>query len=137
MPQVIKFPDMRPPSRGGPIPDLPPLAQYRQMTPAIIAVEPVVRTPRLERKRLLMWFGVAVALHAALFLAIWLTPPLRLKWSPSPDAWVPVVSLPPKPPPPPAAAPAAGPAKPATSAAARPGAHKSLPAAGSLPQKAR
>ncbi len=41
-----------------------------------------------------MWFGVAVALHAALLLGIWLAPPLRLKWDPSPDAWVQVISLP-------------------------------------------
>jgi hypothetical protein len=47
-----------------------------------------------SRKRLLLWFGVAVALHAVLLLVIWLMPPLRIPWTPSPDAWVPVVSLP-------------------------------------------
>jgi len=95
MNQVIKFPDMRPASRGGPIPELPPLAQYRQTTPAAIRESSELKTGPVERRRLLAWFGVAVALHAALFIAIWLTPPLRLKWSPSPDAWVQVVSLPP------------------------------------------
>lgn len=108
MTQVIKFPELRPPSRGGPIRELPTPAQYRQTTPAILKPAAAVAVPRLERKRLWMWFGIAVALHAALFIAIWLTPPLRLKWTPSPDDWVRVVSLPPDKP----KAPATGKAKP-------------------------
>ncbi len=48
---------------------------------------------RAERKRLILWFGVAMALHAALLLALWLTPPLRLKWAPPSDAWVQVTSV--------------------------------------------
>jgi hypothetical protein len=90
---TVKYPDMRPPVRGGPIRELPAPAQYRQTTPAAVG-GPAAPPPRVERRRLLYWFGIAVLLHAALFIAIWLTPPLRLKWSPSPDAWVPVVSLP-------------------------------------------
>jgi len=42
----------------------------------------------------MLWFGIAVALHAALLLGLWLMPPLRLKWSPSADSWVQVFSLP-------------------------------------------
>ena len=103
MHQVVKFPDMRPPPRDAPIRELPTPAQYRQMTPAIIAAERGPPPPRLGRKRRWAWFAVAVDLHAALFIAIWLSPPLRLKWSPSPDAWVPVVSLPPPAPTTPAA----------------------------------
>jgi hypothetical protein len=52
-----------------------------------------VKSRRFERKRLLLWFGIAVALHAALLLGFWLMPALRIKWEPSPDAWVPVTSL--------------------------------------------
>jgi hypothetical protein len=94
MTQVIKFPDMRPPSRGGPVRELPGPAQFRRTTPAVLEVDHGIIKPRIERKRRLMWFGIAVGMHAALFLGIWLSPPLRLKWNPSPDAWVPVVSLP-------------------------------------------
>jgi hypothetical protein len=95
MNHVIKFPDMRPPkSRGAPASELPAPAQYRQSSPAIITADLGITTQPVGRKRLVLWFGLAAALHAALFLVIWLTPPLRLKWSPSPDAWVQVVSLP-------------------------------------------
>lgn len=94
MTQVIKFPDMRPPSRGGPPREPPPPSHFRRSSPAIIATQPGVSAQPQSRKRLVLWFGVAVALHAALLLAIWLMPPLRIPWSPSPDAWVPVVSLP-------------------------------------------
>ena len=55
-------------------------------------ITPVVR--RFRRKKLLIWFGVAVALHTALLLVFFLTPPMRLKWNPPPEDWVPVVSLP-------------------------------------------
>jgi len=53
-----------------------------------------VNNRRFERKRLLLWFGIAVAFHAALLLGFWLMPALRIKWEPSPDAWVPVTSIP-------------------------------------------
>jgi hypothetical protein len=97
MNQVIKFPEMRPPkARAAAVPKLPTPAQFRQISPAIIAADPRTKLKPVDRRRRLVWFGAAVGLHAALFLAIWLTPPLRIKWSPSPDAWVPVVSLPAK-----------------------------------------
>jgi hypothetical protein len=97
MNQVIKFPDMRPPkSRSAPVSELPTPAQFRQSSPAIITADSRIGTKPVDRRRLFLWFGVAVALHAALLLGIWLTPPLRLKWSPSPDAWVQVISLPQK-----------------------------------------
>jgi hypothetical protein len=95
--QVIKFPDMRPPKSPAPIPELPPPSQYRLTSPSIIATERLNETKPPSRRRLFLWFGVAVALHAALFLGIWLTPPMRIKWSPSPNDWVQVVSLPPPP----------------------------------------
>jgi hypothetical protein len=133
MNQVIKFPDMRPPSRGGPIKELPPLAQYRQTTPAAITASVALKTAPVERRRLLAWFGVAVALHAALFIAIWLSPPLRLKWSPSPDAWVQVVSLPPPAP----ETPVVEPVKPPKPALSKAGAHKAPPAGDSPREKAR
>jgi hypothetical protein len=98
--RVIKFPDLRPPKSREPIPELPPPSQYRLISPAIIATDTFNRSAPPSRRRLFVWFGVAVALHAALFLAIWLTPPLRLKWTPAPTDWVPVIALPP-----PAAAP--------------------------------
>jgi hypothetical protein len=53
-----------------------------------------VKSRRFERKRLLLWFGIAVAFHAALLLGFWLMPALRIKWEPSPDAWVQVTSVP-------------------------------------------
>jgi hypothetical protein len=73
---------------------LPTPAAYRQSVPTFSSTEPETKTRRFERKRLIRWFAVAVALHAALFLGIWLTPPLRLKWSPDPEQWVSVTSLP-------------------------------------------
>lgn len=99
MNQVTKFPDMRPAKkRDAAALNLPTPAGYRRSVPAFPSTDPGIDTRRVERKRLVLWFGVAVALHAALLLGLWLTPPLRLKWGPSPDAWVQVVSLPKKPP---------------------------------------
>jgi hypothetical protein len=90
-----KFPDMRPPPGAASlVPSLPTPAGYRRAMPLIGAPDPGLPTPRSERKRRVIWFAVAVALHAALLLGIWLMPPLRLKWSPSPEDWVQVVSLP-------------------------------------------
>jgi len=60
-----------------------------------------VKNRRFERKRLILWFGIAVAFHAALLLGFWLMPALRIKWEPSPDAWVPVTSVSNARPPPP------------------------------------
>jgi len=97
MSQVVKFPDMRPPPRPK-IAPLPSLSEYRQIKPTLatkdtsMEITPVVR--RFQRKKLFIWFGVAVALHAALLLAFFLTPPMRIKWTPPPEDWVPVVSLP-------------------------------------------
>jgi hypothetical protein len=73
---------------------LPTPAAYRQWVPIFSGTEPVAVTRRFERKRLIRWFALAVALHAALFLGIWMTPSLRLPWSPSPEQWVSVTSLP-------------------------------------------
>lgn len=105
MSPVVKFPDMRPPPRPK-IAPLPSLAEYRQIKPTLATKDtstemtPVLR--RFRRKTLFIGFGVAVALHAALLAAFFLTPPMRLKWNPPPEDWVPVVSLPkPKPAPPP------------------------------------
>lgn len=133
MSQVVKFPDMRPPPRPK-IAPLPSLSDYRQIKPTLamkdtsMEITPVVR--RFRRKKLLIWFGVAVALHTALLLVFFLTPPMRLKWNPPPEDWVPVVSLP-KPVPPPTVAekpapqvqaqsPAATSSKPAKHAIAKP-----------------
>ncbi len=97
MSQVVKFPDMRPPPRPK-ITPLPPLSAYRQIKPTLATkdtgseITPAMR--RARRKKLFIWFGVAVALHTALLLAFFLTPKMRLKWSPPPEDWVPVVSLP-------------------------------------------
>ena len=97
MSQVVKFPDMRPPPRPK-IAPLPSLSDYRQIKPTLatkdtsMEITPVVR--RFQRKKLVLWFGVAAALHAALLLAFFLTPPMRIKWTPPPEDWVPVVSLP-------------------------------------------
>src|ERR1700728_3935192 len=97
MSQVVKFPDMRPPPRPK-IAPLPSLSDYRQIKPTLatkdtsMEITPVVR--RFQRKKLLIWFGVAVALHSAFLLVFFLTPPMRLKWNPPPEDWVPVVSLP-------------------------------------------
>jgi hypothetical protein len=97
MNQVIKFPDMRPPRptrKSGA--SIPTPAEYRRTVPAYINTDSDAGTGLFQRKRLLLWFGVAVGLHAALFLGIWLTPPLRLVWGPSSDAWVSVTSVPEK-----------------------------------------
>jgi hypothetical protein len=97
MNQVIKFPDMRPAKpRTPPSTELPAPAQYRLTSPAILTEEALSKTKPGGRRRLFLWFGVAVALHAALLLGIWLAPPLRIKWTPSPDAWVPLMTLPSK-----------------------------------------
>ncbi len=97
-PSAPKFPDMRPPPGAvSEVRGLPTPAGYRRSMPLIGAPDPAAPAPRGERKRRVVWFGVAVGLHAALLLGIWLMPPLRLKWSPSPEDWVQVVSLP-KPP---------------------------------------
>jgi hypothetical protein len=93
MNQVIKFPDMRPATPPGPI-RLPPPSGYVQRVPLFPTTEGSVKSRRFERKRLLLWFGIAVAFHAALLLGFWLMPALRIKWEPSPDAWVQVTSVP-------------------------------------------
>jgi hypothetical protein len=73
--------------------DRPTPAAYRQSIPAFPSTEPSIATRRFERKRHIIWFSVAVALHGALFLGLWLTPPLRLKAGYAPDRWVQVVSV--------------------------------------------
>jgi hypothetical protein len=93
MNQVTKFPDMRPATPPGPI-HLPPPSGYVQRVPLFPTTDGGVKNRRFERKRLLLWFGIAVAFHAALLLGLWLMPALRIKWEPSPDAWVQVTSLP-------------------------------------------
>jgi hypothetical protein len=109
MSQVVKFPDMRPPPRPK-IAPLPSLSDYRQIKPTLatkdtsMEITPAVR--RFRRKRFLIWFGAAAALHAAVLLVFFLTPSMRLKWTPPPEDWVPVVSLP-KPEPAPVPAPVA------------------------------
>ena len=92
MNQVIKFPDMRPAAPPRPI-QLPPPSGYVQRVPLFPTTDGSVNNRRFERKRLLLWFGIAVAFHAALLLVFWLMPALRIKWEPSPDAWVPVTSV--------------------------------------------
>ena len=78
MNQPIKFPDMRPRTpRREIIP--PPPSAYVQRIPAFPTSDAAVPNRRFERKRLLMWFGIAAALHAALLLGIWLMPALRIK----------------------------------------------------------
>jgi hypothetical protein len=94
MNQVVKFPDMRPPNPRPPIRAIPTPAEYRRTVPTFTSSDAGVGAERHRRKRLWKWFGVAVALHAALLLTLWLTPPMRLKWGPSPDAWVQVTSIP-------------------------------------------
>src|SRR5438034_8839198 len=102
MNQVTKFPDMRPRTPPGPI-HLPPPSGYVQRVPLFPTTDGSAGNRRFERKRLLLWFGIAVAFHAVLLLGLWLMPALRIKWEPSPDAWVHVVSVPaaPQAPPPP------------------------------------
>jgi hypothetical protein len=92
MNQVTKFPDMRPATPPGPI-HLPPPSGYVQRVPLFPTTDGSVKSRRFERKRLVLWFGIAVAFHAALLLGFWLMPALRIKWEPSPDAWVRVTSV--------------------------------------------
>jgi hypothetical protein len=94
---------MRPRTPRGPI-HLPPPSGYVQRVPLFPTTDASVNNRRFERKRLLLWFGIAVAFHAALLLGFWLMPALRIKWEPSPDAWVPVTSIPQVQPAPPAPA---------------------------------
>ncbi len=97
MNQTVKFPDMRPPKdRGASTVKLPTPEGYRQRIPLFPTSDGNTQNRRIERKRLILWLGAAVALHAALLLGFWLTPPLRLKWGPASDAWVQVTSLPKK-----------------------------------------
>src|SRR6266700_5742997 len=93
MNQVTKFPDMRPRTPPGPI-HLPPPSGYVQRVPLFPTTDGSAGNRRFERKRLLLWFGIAVAFHAVLLLGLWLMPALRIKWEPSPDAWVHVLSVP-------------------------------------------
>ena len=93
MNQATKFPDMRPATPPGPI-NLPPPSGYVQRVPLFPTTDGSPRSRRFERKRLVLWFGLAVAFHAALLLGLWLMPALRIKWEPSPDAWVHVTSIP-------------------------------------------
>ncbi len=92
MNQVTKFPDMRPRTPPGPI-RLPPPSGYVQRVPLFPTTDGSAKSRRFERKRLVLWFGIAVAFHAALLLGLWLMPALRIKWEPSPDAWVQVKSV--------------------------------------------
>ena len=100
--------------------DIRPLstpAGYRLSNPAVLGPPPMSeKAKRLRRKRLVIGFSIAAALHVGLILAWWLTPPLRLKASYAPERWVQVLpltkpDLPPvaETPPAPAAAPAAEP----------------------------
>jgi len=91
---------MRPATPPGPI-RLPSPAGYVQRVPLFPTTDGSAKSRRFERKRLLLWFGIAVAFHAALLLGFWLMPALRIKWEPSPDAWVPVTSVSNARPPPP------------------------------------
>jgi hypothetical protein len=93
MTEITKFPDMRPKTPPGPI-RLPSPAGYVQRVPLFPTTDGSAGNRRFERKRLLLWFGVAVAFHAALLLGLWLMPALRIKWEPSPDAWVQITSVP-------------------------------------------
>jgi hypothetical protein len=97
MNQPIKFPDLRPANPKVEI-HIPPPSGFVQRVPTFPTTDAGIKNRRFERKRLILWFGIAAALHAALFLGIWLMPPLRIKWEPSPDAWVLVTSLPKEPP---------------------------------------
>jgi hypothetical protein len=86
-----------------------------------------IKSRRFERKRLVLWFGLAVAFHAALLLGLWLMPALRIKWEPSPDAWVHVVSVPKAQPVPPAPSSAPDVVTASKPVAAREKAHKGRP----------
>jgi hypothetical protein len=97
MNQTPKFPDMRPATPPGPI-NLPPPSGYVQRVPLFPTTDGSPTSRRFERKRLWLWFGMAVAFHAVLLFGLWLMPALRIKWEPSPDAWVQVTSIPRVPP---------------------------------------
>ena len=90
--EPIKFPDMRPRHPPREIVPPPPSSFLRRI-PEFPTSDASPEAQRRRRKRLLVWLAVAVALHAALFLGIWLSPTLRIKWEPSPDAWVHVTSV--------------------------------------------
>jgi hypothetical protein len=77
--------------------DLPGPSAYRDlMRPAVLAVPTESAKARwFERKRVIVGIAIAAAFHISIGLAIWLTPPLRLKVGYSPDRWVQVVSVPP------------------------------------------
>ncbi len=77
--------------------DLPDPSSFRQLRPAVLGTPPVSVGERLiERKRLIIGLGIAVAFHLCLGLAWWLMPPLRLKAGIDPRRWVQVVSVPPR-----------------------------------------
>jgi hypothetical protein len=105
---------------------------YRQLNPAVLPLAPASEKARISRRRRLMiGFGVAAALHVGLVLAWWLTPPLRLKANYAPERWVQVLPVVPPPSPPaiapPAVASPAAPVKPVATAAnhAKKNSHKS------------
>jgi len=77
--------------------DLPGPSAYRDlMRPAVLAVPTESAKARwFERKRVIVGIAIAAAFHISIGLALWLTPPLRLKVGYSPDRWVQVVSVPP------------------------------------------
>jgi hypothetical protein len=89
--------------------DIRPLStpsSYRLANPAVLPVAPVSEQTRASRrKRIVIGFSIAAALHAALVLGWWLSPPLRLKASYAPERWVQVLPVE-KPAPPAALAPA-------------------------------
>ena len=92
MDQAPKFLPLRSPNPPAPI-KLPSPSDYVQRVPEFPTTDGSPRNRRLERRRLLRWVGVAVALHATLLLGIYLMPALRIKWEPSRDAWIPVWSM--------------------------------------------
>ncbi len=88
------------PAADAVITPLPDLAAYRDAHPAVLGEPPAdLQTRRFWRKRVVIGFAVAAALHIALVLGWLLTPPLRLKVGYGADRWVHVVSVPPDPPP--------------------------------------
>ncbi len=69
-------------------------ASYRQVNPAVLPLPPVSEKARRQRRRrLIVGFGVAAALHVGLVLAWWLAPPLRLKATYAPERWVRVLPI--------------------------------------------
>lgn len=74
--------------------NLPAPARYRQAVPIFGTAELSRDARRGERRRLVLWFGVALGLHVALLLALFLTPPLRLKASYGADRWVHIMPIP-------------------------------------------